>query len=78
MNVYSYDSFTSEWERVKVKQDFEKRTHNALLISRLLKVAVCYSTVFVWKEKKTKADIVLGLDNFVLEQAEKTGIFHAK
>ena len=55
VNVYSYDSFISEWGAgPKVKQDFEKPIHNVRLILRLLKALVCCSTVFVWKERKQK------------------------
>ncbi|AJO87734.1 thiamine ABC transporter substrate binding subunit [Haemophilus influenzae] len=76
VNVYSYDSFTSEWGAgPKVKQDFEKAHPQCTInFTPFESVGVLLNRVRL-EGKKTKADIVLGLDNFFLEQAEKTGIF---
>ena len=76
VNIYSYDSFTSEWGAgPKVKQDFEKaHPQCAINFTPFESGGVLLNRVRL-EGKKTKADIVLGLDNFVLEQAEKTDIF---
>ena len=76
VNVYSYDSFTSEWGAgPKVKQDFEKAHPQCTINFTPFESGGVLLNRVRLEGKKTKADIVLGLDNFVLEQAEKTGIF---
>lgn len=65
VNVYSYDSFISEWGAgPKVKQDFEKaHPQCAINFTPFESVGVLLNRVRL-EGKKTKADIVLGLDNF--------------
>ena len=57
VNVYSYDSFTSEWGAgPKVKQDFEKaHPQCAINFTPFESGGVLLNlTVFVWKERKQK------------------------
>lgn len=76
VNVYSYDSFTSEWGAgPKVKQDFEKAHPQCVVNYTPFESGGVLLNRVRLEGKKTKADIVLGLDNFVLEQAQQTGIF---
>ena len=55
VNVYSYDSFTSEWGAgPKVKQDFEKTHPQCTINFTPFESVGCCSTVFAWKERKQK------------------------
>lgn len=72
VNVYSYDSFTSEWGAgPKVKQDFEKAHPQCTInFTPFESVGVLLNRVRL-EGKKTKADIVLGLDNFFWNKLKK-------
>lgn len=76
VNVYTYDSFTTEWGAgPKVKQAFETAYPQCQINYMPFESGGVLLNRVRLEGKKTKADVVLGLDNFVLEQAENTGLF---
>lgn len=76
VNVYSYDSFTSEWGAgPKVKQDFEKAHPQCVVNYTPFESGGVLLNRVRLEGKKTKADVVLGLDNFSMEQAAQTALF---
>lgn len=76
VNVYSYDSFTSEWGAgPKIKQEFEQAHPQCTVNYTPFESGGVLLNRVRLEGKKTKADIVLGLDNFVLDQAAQSGLF---
>jgi len=75
LTVYTYDAFAADWGPApKVKEAFEKTCECELnfiaaddSISTLRKVQL--------EGAETKADIVLGLDTNITEEAKSTGLF---
>ncbi|SUC45619.1 Thiamine-binding periplasmic protein precursor [Providencia stuartii] len=75
LTVYTYDSFAAEWgPGPQIKKNFEKQCHCELkLVS--LGDGVALLNRLRMEGKKSKADIVLGLDNNLIDSAENTGLF---
>ncbi|MDB5523464.1 MAG: Thiamine-binding periplasmic protein [Rhizobium sp.] len=74
LTVYTYESFTSEWgPGPKVKAAFEK-TCNCQVNYVALGDGVALLTRLKMEGGATKADIVLGLDNNLIEEAKATGL----
>ena len=75
LTIYSYDSFTQPWGTApKIKKIFEKQNHCHLKfvttptsIGTLRKIQL--------EGKRTKADILLGLDTSLVAMAKKTKLF---
>ncbi|WP_424408151.1 thiamine ABC transporter substrate binding subunit [Pasteurella sp. PK-2025] len=76
VNVYTYDSFTSEWGAgPKVKADFEKAFPQCQLNYTAFDNTGTMFNRLRLEGKKTQADVVVGLDNYAIEDAEKSGLF---
>ncbi|WP_424946957.1 thiamine ABC transporter substrate binding subunit [Candidatus Spongiihabitans sp.] len=74
LNVYTYDSFAAKWGAgPKIKQAFEAQCH-----CELNYVAVDSSTGILSRVQlegaESRADVVLGLDNGLMVDAQKTGL----
>ncbi|SNV56940.1 thiamine ABC transporter substrate binding subunit [Pasteurella dagmatis] len=76
LNVYTYDSFTSDWGAgPKVKASFEKAHPQCQVNFTAFGDSGTMFNRLRLEGKKTKADVVVGLDNYALEEAEKSGLF---
>ncbi|TCP14101.1 thiamine transport system substrate-binding protein [Bisgaardia hudsonensis] len=76
INVYTYDSFTADWGAgPKVKNLFETQYSQCKVNYVSFDSSGTLLNRVRLEGKKTKADIVLGLDNYVLEEAKKSGVF---
>jgi thiamine transport system substrate-binding protein len=74
LTVYTYESFTSEWgPGPKVKEAFEK-TCDCKLNYVSLSDGVALLTRLKMEGSSTKADIVLGLDTNLIEEAKATNL----
>ncbi|CPR16991.1 Thiamin ABC transporter, substrate-binding component [Brenneria goodwinii] len=75
LTVYTYDSFASEWGPGPViKTAFEKECDCELNFVAL-EDGVSLLNRLRMEGKNSKADIILGLDNNLLQAAEQTGLF---
>lgn len=75
LTVYTYDSFTSEWgPGPQVKTAFEAQCHCTLQYVPLDDGVSILNRVRL-EGDHTKADVVLGLDNNLMVEAKKTGLF---
>jgi thiamine transport system substrate-binding protein len=75
LTIYTYESFTAEWgPGPKVKAAFEK-TCDCTVDFVSLADGVALLTRLKMEGAATKADIVLGLDNNLTEEAKATGLF---
>jgi len=77
LTVYTYESFVSEWgPGPKVKEAFEKTcacTVNFVGVAD----GVALLTRLKLEGETSKADVVLGLDTNLVEEAKQTGLFEA-
>ena len=75
LTIYTYDSFTSIWGPGPIieKKFEEKFNHDIEFIAT--DSAATLLTKIILEGTSTKADIVLGLDMNLLEEAKKTGLF---
>ena len=77
LTVYTYDSFASEWgPGPAVKKAFEAQCDCELKFVAL-EDGVSLLNRLRMEGKNSKADVVLGLDNNLLQAAEQTGLFSA-
>ena len=75
LTIYTYESFTSEWgPGPKVKEAFEK-TCTCKVDYVSLPDGVALLTRLKMEGSATKADIVLGLDTNLIEEAKATNLF---
>ncbi|WP_408581935.1 thiamine ABC transporter substrate binding subunit [Obesumbacterium proteus] len=75
LTVYTYDSFAAEWgPGPKVKAAFEKECGCELKFVALEDGVSVLNRVRM-EGQKSSADVVLGLDNNLVQAAEKTGLF---
>ncbi len=75
LTVYTYDSFTAEWGAAPLlKPLFEKECGCNLKFMPFQDAITMFNRVRL-EGKKTKADIVLGLDNFTLPEAKQSNLF---
>jgi thiamine transport system substrate-binding protein len=75
LTIYTYESFVSEWgPGPKVKEAFEKTCECEI---KFVGVAdgVALLTRLKLEGENTKADVVLGLDTNLVEEAKQTGLF---
>ena len=77
LTVYTYDSFAAEWgPGPAVKKNFEAECGCELKFVAL-EDGVSLLNRLRMEGKNSKADVVLGLDNNLLDAAQKTGLFSA-
>lgn len=75
LTVYTYDSFSSDWgPGPAIKKAFETECGCELKYVALADGVALLNRLRM-EGKNSKADIVLGLDNNLLDAAEKTGLF---
>jgi len=75
LTVYTYDSFSADWgPGPAVKKAFEAQCDCELKFVALEDGVSLLNRVRM-EGKNSKADVVLGLDNNLLQAAEKTGLF---
>ncbi|QHB18390.1 thiamine ABC transporter substrate binding subunit [Mannheimia pernigra] len=75
LTVYTYSSFASEYGPAsKLEQNFEKECQCDLKFMPFDDSVTMFNRVRL-EGKKTKADVVLGIDNFLQAEAEKSGLF---
>ena len=75
LTVYTYDSFSADWgPGPKVKAAFEKECGCELNFVAL-EDGVSLLNRLRMEGKNSKADVILGLDNNLLEAASQTGLF---
>lgn len=75
VTVYTYDSFVSDWgPGPKIKKNFEKTCGCQLDFVALNDAAGLLSRIQL-EGKNSQADIVLGLDTHLMDQAEKSDLF---
>ncbi|MFH0266070.1 thiamine ABC transporter substrate binding subunit [Vibrio rumoiensis] len=74
LTVYTYDSFTSDWgPGPKIKQAFESQCGCSLNFVALDDGGSVLSRIRL-EGNNTKADVVLGLNNNIMAQAQQTGL----
>ncbi|MBM7344617.1 thiamine ABC transporter substrate binding subunit [Pantoea coffeiphila] len=77
LTVYTYDSFSADWgPGPAVKKAFEAQCNCELKFVALAD-GVSLLNRLRMEGKNSQADVVLGLDNNLLDAAEKTGLFAA-
>jgi thiamine transport system substrate-binding protein len=75
LTIYTYDAFAASWGPApKIKQAFEKE-HNCNIKFIGLSSSIGALRKIQLEGKKTKADILLGLDTSIAQVAKKTGLF---
>lgn len=75
VQVYTYDSFTADWGPApKLKSLFEQQTQCKINFVSFNNSITMFNRIRLEGEK-TKADIALGLDNSMLEDAKKSSLF---
>ncbi|MBC8652712.1 thiamine ABC transporter substrate-binding protein, partial [Providencia vermicola] len=75
LTVYTYDSFAAQWgPGPQIKKNFEAQCDCDLKIVALGDGVALLNRLRM-EGKKSKADVILGLDNNLLDSAEKTGLF---
>lgn len=77
LTIYTYESFVSEWgPGPKVKEAFEK-TCDCTVEFVGVADGVALLTRLKLEGKTSKADVVLGIDTNLVEEAKQTGLFEA-
>lgn len=75
LTVYTYDSFAADWGPApKLKPLFEKECQCEVKFMPFADGITMFNRIRL-EGKKTKADVMLGIDNFTMPEAEKTGLF---
>ena len=75
LTIYTYDAFSASWGPApKIKKSFEKEHHVTLKFVGLSSSIGALRKIQL-EGKRTKADILLGLDTSIAEVAKKTGLF---
>ena len=75
LTIYTYDAFSAAWGPApKIKKAFEKE-HNVTLKFVGLSSSIGALRKIQLEGKRTKADILLGLDTSIAQVAKKTGLF---
>lgn len=75
LTIYTYDAFAASWGPApKIKQAFEKEHHCTLKFVGLSSSIGALRKIQL-EGKRTKADILLGLDTSIAQVAKKTGLF---
>ena len=77
LTIYTYSSFTSEWGAgPRIAKEFEKKCDCSLRFISF-NDGVSLLTRIKLENKNTEADIILGLDNNLIAEAQNTGLFAA-
>lgn len=77
LTVYTYDSFAADWGPApKLIPAFEEQCQCKLKFMPFEDGLTMFNRIRL-EGKKTKADVMLGLDNFTLPEAQKTDLFVA-
>ena len=75
LTIYTYDSFVSEWGPGPIiKKKFEEKFNKHLKFITTDSAASLITKIFL-EGSSTKADIVLGLDMNLLDEANKSNLF---
>lgn len=75
LTIYTYDAFSASWGAApKIKEAFEKEHHVTVKFVGLSSSIVALRKIQL-EGKKTKADILLGIDTNIAQVAKKTGLF---
>ncbi|WP_434357066.1 thiamine ABC transporter substrate binding subunit [Parasalinivibrio latis] len=75
LTVYTYDSFAADWGPAPaVKKAFEAECDGCTINFVALEDGVSILNRLRLEGKNSKADIILGLDNNLIEEAKKTGL----
>ncbi|HFQ62410.1 MAG TPA: thiamine ABC transporter substrate binding subunit [Epsilonproteobacteria bacterium] len=75
LTIYTYDAFAATWGPApKIKKAFEKE-HNCTLKFVGLSSSIGALRKIQLEGKRTKADVLLGLDTSIAQVAKKTGLF---
>jgi len=75
LTIYTYDSFAASWGPApQIKEAFEK-TNDCIVKFVPSSSAIGSLRKIQMEGKKTKADILLGLDTSIAQTAKKTGLF---
>ena len=75
LTIYTYDAFAASWGPApKIKKAFEKE-HNCTLKFVGLSSSIGALRKIQLEGKRTKADVLLGLDTSIAQVAKKTGLF---
>lgn len=75
LTVYTYDSFTTEWGAApKLLPLFEQQCDCWLKFMPFEDGVTMFNRLRL-EGRKSKADVVLGMDNFLMPEAEKSGLF---
>ena len=75
LTIYTYDAFAASWGPApKIKQAFEKE-HNCTLKFVGISSSIGALRKIQLEGKRTKADVLLGLDTSIAQVAKKTGLF---
>ena len=75
LTIYTYDAFSASWGPApKIKEAFEKENHCTVKFVGLSSSIGALRKIQL-EGKRTKADILLGLDTSIAQVAKKTGLF---
>ncbi|AUI65085.1 MULTISPECIES: thiamine ABC transporter substrate binding subunit [Glaesserella] len=75
LTVYTYDSFASEWgPGQQLEQRFEQQCQCDLKFMPFEDGVTMFNRIRL-EGNKTKADVMLGIDHFLMPEAEKSGLF---
>jgi thiamine transport system substrate-binding protein len=75
LTIYTYDSFVSEWGPGPIiEKIFEENFDTNINFVTVDSAAILLNRIIL-EGKKTKADIILGLDMNILDEAEKSNLF---
>lgn len=76
VEVYTYDSFAADWwNKPSLKELFENKNPNCQVNFHHFEDGITLFNRLRLEGEKTKADVIIGLDNHLLNEAEKTGLF---
>ena len=75
LTIYTYDSFVSEWGPGPIVEKIFNKKFNQDIEFIAVDSAATLLTKIILEGSSTKADIVLGLDMNLFEEAKRTGLF---
>ena len=75
LTIYTYDSFISEWGPGRIIEKIFERKFNTNIKFIVVGSAASLLNKVILEGSTTKADIILGLDMNLLDNAEKTNLF---
>ena len=75
LTIHTYDSFVSEWGPGPIIEKIFKKNFDTNINFVTVDSAAILLNRIILEGKKTKADIILGLDMNILDEAEKSNLF---